>query len=63
MIFSKEQNLYTIKIIDFFTKEIYHEVNYTDDMANIKTKHIYDNLRISVGRNNTIMLIESMEIY
>ena len=63
MIFSKEQNLYILKIIDFFTKEIYYEVNYKDDMSNIKTKHIYDNLRISVGRNNTIMLIESMEIY
>ncbi len=63
IIFSKEQELYTIQIIDFITKDIHYQISYIDDKLNLKNKNIYDNLRISVGRNNTIMLIEGIEIY
>ncbi|MCG3693437.1 hypothetical protein [Aliarcobacter butzleri] len=63
IIFSKENELYTIQVIDFITKKIHYQISYIDDKSNLKNKHIYDNLRISVGKNNTIMLIEGIEIY
>ncbi len=62
IIFSREQNLYKLQIIDFMTNEIYYDIEYLDDNLNMKNKHIYDNLKISVGNNNSIILIESIEI-
>ncbi|WP_419673101.1 hypothetical protein [Aliarcobacter butzleri] len=62
VIFSREEEIYTLKITDTITKENHYEIQYKDDKSNIKNNQIYNNLRISVGRNNTIMLIESIEI-
>lgn len=63
IIFSRNLDTYTIKVINSITKEIQSELEYFDDNKNIKIKQIYNNLRISVGNGNTKMLISSIEIY
>lgn len=63
IVFSRNFNIYTIKVIDSITKEVHSELEYLDDNKNIKIKQIYNNLRISVGNGNTKMLISNIEIY
>lgn len=63
IIFSRNLNTYNIKVIDANTKEIYSELEYTDDNKNSKIKQIYTNLKILVGNINTKILISNIEIY
>lgn len=63
IVFSRNFDTYTIKVIDSITKEIHSELEYFDDNKNIKIKQIYNNLRISVGNGNTKILISNIEIY
>lgn len=62
IIYSREKDLYKLQVIDYILNEKYYEIEYLDDNLNKKNKYRYDNIRISVGSNNSILLIERVKI-
>ena len=61
--FSRIENKYQLKIIDNQTKEILIDTEYIDDGNNKLEFERYKNLQISVGRENTRILVSRIEIF
>ena len=63
MNFSRIENKYQLKIIDNETKETLIDTEYIDDGNNKLEFERYKNLQISVGRENTRILVSRIEIF
>ena len=61
--FSRTENKYQLKIIDNQTKEILIETEYIDNENNKLEFERYKNLQISVGTDNTRILVSRIEIF
>lgn len=61
--FSRTENKYQLKIIDNQTKEILIETEYNDNGNNKLEFERYKNLQISVGTENTRLLVSRIEIF
>jgi len=63
MNFSRIENKYQLKIIDNETKETLIDTEYIDNGNNKLEFERYKNLQISVGRENTRILVSRIEIF